>query len=232
MERKTTTTQQPEKPHAACCGVTKPSAGSPSTGAESGPVPATSDHVAGSRTALVATLIGQRARFLGFLERRIGDRALAEDVLQEAYARLDKLDHLRDGASAVAWFYRVLRNAATDRARRTRAQLRGLEAFAAELDTHEATAGEPAHHVCRCVAGVKDALKPAYREALERIELDGVAVKDYADELGITPGNAAVRVYRARDALRRELARTCGRCAELGCVDCSCESGPDQTAAD
>ena len=77
---------------------------------------------------------------------------------------------------------------------------------------------------CRCVGELVEGLKPEYAEALTRIEVDGVAVKDYAAERGITPNNAAVRVHRARKALARELESCCGGCATLGCADCTCES--------
>jgi RNA polymerase sigma-70 factor (ECF subfamily) len=189
---------------------------------ESGPEPAELP----PSPAVVATLLAHRREFLGFLERRLGDRTAAEDLLQEAFARLDKLARLRDEESAVAWFYRVLRNAATDRARRRRSEARGLEALAAELELAEpvgAPDSEVSRAVCRCIATLKDNLKPAYRTALERIEIDGVAVKDYAAEVGISPGNAAVRAYRARDALRKQVALACGACAEHGCLDCSCK---------
>ena len=56
----------------------------------------------------------------------------------------------------------------------------------------------------------------------ETNDVDGVAVKDYAGTLGITAGNAAVRVHRAREALRKQVVRSCGTCAEHGCLDCHC----------
>ena len=37
--------------------------------------------------AAMATLLARREDFLNFLARRTGDRALAEDLLQEAFAR-------------------------------------------------------------------------------------------------------------------------------------------------
>jgi RNA polymerase sigma factor (sigma-70 family) len=178
--------------------------------------------------AVIATLVAHRREFLGFLERRLGDRAAAEDLLQEAFSRLDKLASLRDEESATAWFYRVLRNASTDRARRKQSEARGLEALAAELSLTQPESGpesEVSRAVCRCVATLKDNLKPSYREALERIELDGVTVKDYAAEAGISPSNAAVRAFRARDALRKQVALACGACAEHGCLDCHCQHG-------
>jgi RNA polymerase sigma-70 factor (ECF subfamily) len=68
-------------------------------------------------------------------------------------------------------------------------------------------------------------LKPEYAEALRRIELEGQTVQGYAAELGIQPNNAAVRVHRARQALRTRVLAACGSCAEHGCLDCSCRSG-------
>jgi len=171
---------------------------------------------------VVATLVAHHREFLAFLERRVGDRALAEDLLQSAFARLDKAATLRDDESAIAWFYRVLRNATIDHARRSATRSRGLTAFADELAAHEAPSEEAERAICRCVSTLKDTLKPAYREALERVELEGVAVKDYAQEAGISSNNAAVRVHRARDALRKQVARACGTCAEHGCFDCTC----------
>ena len=47
-------------------------------------------------------------------------RETAEDILQEAFGRaLTRVDTLRDDESAVAWFYRLLRNAVIDHYRRT-----------------------------------------------------------------------------------------------------------------
>ncbi len=58
---------------------------------------------------VVAILVDNHREFLKFLERRVGSRAVAEDILQEAFARgLDRLQSLRDDESAVAWFYRIL----------------------------------------------------------------------------------------------------------------------------
>jgi RNA polymerase sigma factor (sigma-70 family) len=173
--------------------------------------------------AVLDALVANHRAFLGFLERRLGDRALAEDVLQDAFVRgMAKLDTLRDDESALAWFYRLLRNAVIDQHRRRGAAQRGLEALARELEV--AAPGDEVHQqVCRCVAALADTLKPEYATALRRIELDGVAVKDFAAEAGISSGNAAVRVFRAREALRRQVTRSCGTCAEHGCVECTCQ---------
>jgi RNA polymerase sigma-70 factor (ECF subfamily) len=169
------------------------------------------------------TLVSNHRTFLAFLERRLGSRALAEDVLQDAFVKgIDKVEGLRDDESAIAWFYRVLRNAVVDQHRRQAAHQRALASFADELEA-AAPVSEAHAEICRCVGELSRTLKPEYEAALRRIELDGVAVKDYAVEAGISRGNAAVRVFRAREALRERVARSCGTCADHGCVSCTCE---------
>jgi RNA polymerase sigma-70 factor (ECF subfamily) len=169
---------------------------------------------------VVGTLVANHREFLAFVQRRVGSRDLAEEIIQDALVRnLDKLDTVRD--TAVGWFYRVLRNAITDHWRREAAAGRRLEAIAAEAS--EVPDEELKGVVCKCVGELAGTLKPEYASALRRIELDGVSVKDYADEAGISSNNAGVRVHRAREALRKQVARACGTCADHGCLDCTCK---------
>lgn len=65
-------------------------------------------------------------------------------------------------------------------------------------------------------------LKPEYAEALEAIEVAGTPVKIFAEQKGLSPNNAGVRVFRAREALKRRVMESCGTCAEHGCLDCTC----------
>jgi len=171
-------------------------------------------------------LVDNHRQFLAFLERRVGNRALAEDILQDAFVRgMDKLDSLRDEESAVAWFYRLLRNAVIDSQRRGKAVTRNRDAIAADVENSVEPDGDITSAICRCVGELASTLKPEYAEALRRVELDGVRIKDFAAEFGISDSNAAVRVHRAREALRKQVARSCGTCAEHGCFDCTC-GGP------
>lgn len=173
---------------------------------------------------LLQELAAKRGQFLAFVERRVGDRALAEDILQDAFAKsVEHLSDLRTPQAATAWFYRVLRNASVEHYRRNTRRARAMTAVEVEAAI---APPEPAFDTvgsrCRCVAALADTLKPEYAEALMRIEVDGLPVKAFALEQGITSGNAAVRVHRARKALAREVADTCGACASRGCGDCTC----------
>jgi RNA polymerase sigma factor (sigma-70 family) len=177
---------------------------------------------------VVRSLVENHREFLRFLERRLGGRRdLAEDILQEAFVRgIGRVETLRSDESAVAWFYRSLRNAVIDSQRRRGAAERALAAFAEELEPYEEPADEVRGAVCQCVARLAETLKPEYAEALRRIEVEGAPVKAFAEEQGISSGNAAVRVFRAREALRKQVVASCGTCAEHGCLNCTC-AGPE-----
>jgi len=170
---------------------------------------------------VIATLVARHREFLAFVEKRVGSRELAEEILQSAFVRnLDRVDTIRE--TAIGWFYRVLRNAIVDHQRRRATAARRLASYGSDQAT-TATPDDELHRVvCACVAALATTLKPEYADALRRIEIDGIAVKAYADELGITSNNAAVRVFRARAALRKQVARACGTCAAHGCLDCTC----------
>jgi RNA polymerase sigma factor (sigma-70 family) len=171
---------------------------------------------------VVAELVEKHRELLRFVERRVGSRAEAEDILQNAFVRrVEQADAVREGESSTAWFYRVLRNAIVDHYRRRAAAGRAHDAFAQELDV-ETPPVEVHDAVCTCVRGLAQTLKPEYASALQRVEVDGMSVQDFAAEAGISASNAGVRLHRAREALRKRVATTCGTCADHGCLDCTC----------
>jgi RNA polymerase sigma-70 factor (ECF subfamily) len=173
---------------------------------------------------VLRVLLDNHARFLGFLERRVGSRDEAEDILQEAFVRsIGRTDSLRSAESATAWFYRVLRNAIIDHYRREGTRSRAFDQLAAESeDATPGTDQELESVACACVTALLDTLKPLSGAAFRGVDLEGLRVRGFAVERGITRGNAGVRLHRAREALRRQLARSCGTCMRHGCLDCRC----------
>ena len=176
----------------------------------------------GLSPAATRTLLERRGTFLEFVCRRVGSRELAEEILQDAFAKaLERGGQLRDAATVLAWFYRILRNAILERARREAAAARALEKLAREMETID-PGEETRRVVCACVHGALETLKPEYQAPVRAVDLAGRELRDFAADAGITPNNAAVRLHRAREALAERLISTCGACAADGCVDCTC----------
>lgn len=175
------------------------------------------------RAAAMAGLADERASFLAFVRSRVASAAVAEDILQATFARaLERIDALRDLEAARAWFYRSLRNAIADHHRRAAATERRLAAVARESEG--VMIAEFGSNACTCIAEAVDRLGPNYRHAIHRVHAEGVTLDAYAREAGITRGNAAVRLHRARKALHAEVKACCGGCADSGCRDCTCVS--------
>lgn len=175
--------------------------------------------------AAIQRLVDSHRQFLAFLQARVESRAAAEDILQSAFVRsLERGADVRDEESAVAWFYRVLRNAVIDHYRHRDATGRALEGLGKEFVAHETPEADLKQEICQCVSGLLETLKPDYQVALRVIDLEEGSLNDLAKRAGITSGNAAVRVHRAREALRKEVRTVCGSCAEHGCLDCHCKA--------
>jgi RNA polymerase sigma-70 factor (ECF subfamily) len=185
--------------------------------------------------AITSALVDNYTRFLRFLERRVGSREVAEDLLQDAFVRgIGRAASIRDGESVTAWFYRVLRNALTDHYRRQAVEARAHGRAAAIEDPFaEGPDAELHDEICGCIAGLVDTLKPEYARALRRVDLDEAPLREWAAEEGITLNNAAVRLHRSRAALKRRVTRACGTCARHACLDCRCRQGrSDQAVTD
>lgn len=170
-------------------------------------------------------LLEAREQFVRFLIPRLRSREAAEDLVQ---ASLLKILHSgaapREAESAVAWFYRILRNALVDHVRSRQAELRAVERHALELP--EAEEPELERVACACIGALLPTLKPAEAETLRAVDLEGLSPAAFAAREGITANAASVRLHRARKALRERVEQTCRTCAAHGCLDCRCRTAP------
>ncbi len=170
-------------------------------------------------------LVSDRKAFLGFLMKRLGNNADAEDVLQEFCIRvLARKEQLRDVKRMDAWLYSILRSSLNDFYRKTGRKNRLGEAYAKEpkdvsvsSDTSEAFA-----HICACVQELVPELRSEDADLIRKIDIDEQNRKSVAASLGVAVGTLAVRLHRARIALRDRLLGHCGFCCEEDFEDCSC----------
>jgi RNA polymerase sigma factor (sigma-70 family) len=172
----------------------------------------------------LAELAKMHARFLQFLRGRVGDLATAEDILQAAYVKaIQHGGELRKAESAVAWFYRILRNALTDYYRQNVVRSKAMDQWLATWK--EDYEPELEAETCACIQEVIQNLKPEYRAAIEQVDLGGESVESFARARSITPNHASVRLHRARKAVAKKLTAVCGTCATHNCIDCTCKPG-------
>jgi RNA polymerase sigma-70 factor (ECF subfamily) len=173
--------------------------------------------------AVLEKLIESHREFLSFLVPRVGAREDAEEILQTAFAKAVQHETALEQETVVAWFFQVLRNALIDHYRHKDVEQRAIERHRAEVELQQHDLAELENTVCECLNRLIPTLKAEYGELLLTVDLGGQSLSEAANQLGITPNNAAVRLHRARLALKKRLEETCRTCAVHGCYDCTCE---------
>ena len=144
-------------------------------------------------------LVENHRRFLSFMEKRVGSRDDAEDILQSAFVKgIEHAAPIPSGERAVAWFYRVLRNALTDYYRKRSRTERGLAEMSRRLSV--GTDEDLERVVCACVDDLIGILRLDYERILRLVDLDQVDIGEAARELNVTPGNARVPASRTAGA--------------------------------
>lgn len=145
----------------------------------------------------------------GFLEHRTGSVVEADDLLQEVFVKVllhgrafCELDNPR------AWLFRVARNLIIDR-RRLTAMREPLQPLPDELSAPPVAQIEPVDLLSHCLPSVLSRLSAKDREAIALCDLQGMAVSDYARQLGLSLPAAKSRLQRARLRLRSRLAKSC-----------------------
>lgn len=172
-----------------------------------------------SSTSTVASLLAaHRTELVAFAEKRLGSRAAADDVVQQAAIRaLDRADQLRETEAGRAWLFQITRRLLVDQLRaRTNVTLD-------ERELVEALA-EEAEFGCACVLANLERLPDAHASVLRRALIDGASAAEIAAELGLSINAATVRLSRARAALRDQLRTHCGTESIRECLDCACNS--------
>ena len=141
-----------------------------------------------------------------FLAYRTGDRALAEDLLADAFERALRARRRFDPrrGSQKAWLYGIALNLLRDQARRAAAEGRALErtgapvAAAADARLEDCRAGEAQHRALATLA-------PEEREAIALRFGAELTVPEIAKLLGEPLTTVEGRVYRALRKLRERL---------------------------
>src|SRR4051794_9089475 len=142
----------------------------------------------------------------GFALSRLGDRGLAEEVVQEVFTRVwrnaDSFDATR--GSVRTWLYGIARNAVID-CERHRARRPPLMRYEAEVDDDRVS--EPIEQALLRwqLQSAFARLSPEHREVLRLGHFGGLSVKEIAEVTGLAPGTVKSRTYYALQSLRLAL---------------------------
>jgi RNA polymerase sigma-70 factor (ECF subfamily) len=149
-------------------------------------------------TQLFETLRPELLRFAQWLAR---DRALAEDIVQEALLRAWRSrDALKDPRAARPWLLTIVRREHARLYERKRLELVPLDE-APDLQATPASDDDPGDELFALRHAIMR-LPIEYREPLVLQVLGGFSAEEIARELALTPTAVLTRLFRARNKLR------------------------------
>ena len=168
-----------------------------------GPEEAGVDAVVG-RTQQIWAEFGASLR--AFVARRVGNKAEAEDIIQDVFLRIHtRLDTLGDERKLTSWVYQITRNAIADHYRGRRP----ATALPASVAVAEAPPEDVAKELLPGLGPMLARLTAKDREALLLTEVKGLTQRELANRLGLSVPGAKSRVQRARHKLRQAFVDCC-----------------------
>ena len=150
----------------------------------------------------------------GFLISYLGDRDLADDLLQEVLVRIEaNLAGFRGEASVKTWAFRIATNAVIDHSRRKGAGTTVVsidEVTSLSDDSPDIDAPLITQEMNSCIREQIDSLPEDYRFAIVLHDLQGLTAGEVAAICGTSLATAKIRIHRARLRLREVLTDSCG----------------------
>ncbi|HEX3276272.1 MAG TPA: sigma-70 family RNA polymerase sigma factor [Gemmatimonadales bacterium] len=176
-------------------------------------------HLAGDPRAFPALVIRYRDRLITFVSRMIGDRARAEDLVQEAFMRVHRHLHRFDPTKQFStWIYTIASNLAKNELRnRSRSPLVYYQSLPSRddeeprpLQFEDATSRPDAmyasRHLRELVDRVVATLAPHHRLVFVLRELEGRSYEEIAELTRCNLGTVKSRLNRARHAFAERIA--------------------------
>lgn len=161
--------------------------------------------VRGGNLTHLAPLFERHYRALfDYLARMTGNRAAAEDLVQDVFVRILKYRHtFRENSRFDTWAFRIARNVRADYFQSGRSRETALDEAAEPAAGGTGTAEAFEHH--RQAARVRRALfllREDQRELIVLARYHGMKYEAIADLLGVEVGTVRVRMHRAVNELR------------------------------
>jgi RNA polymerase sigma-70 factor (ECF subfamily) len=154
-----------------------------------------------------AIWVDYHEKLLGFIQKRVKDKCIAEDILQDVFIKiLNKIDTLREDSKIQNWLYQLTRNTIIDFYRANKIMEDIPESLIEEDSTNTDSAVE---EMKSCIMPVIDSLDEKYREAVTLTEMEGLSQKELASKLNISYTGAKSRVQRGRAAVKDTFSKYC-----------------------
>lgn len=160
-----------------------------------------------------------RHTLLHQLRRQLDDPHLADDLLQEVFAKAaSQIQNGKRPDNLGGWLYRISQSTVADHFRGQRMRGQGQQAFDETLHQHQQSDDSAHHELASCLDGMIATLPTIYRQAInsQRDENDSLTALAHREQLAVS--TIKNRASRARRMLRDKLLACCEIELESGLV--------------
>ena len=171
----------------------------------------------GNKDQILTLFVDHRGQLVRYATGIVGEPSLAEDVVQNAYLRLQRAEAKRAAGETLdeplAYLFRIVRNLALDVRQRLKRE-HGRAVAGDTADVREIAESRPnpeaqaiARDQLRVLQAALEELPKRSRVALEMHRFGGYRIADIAAHLGVSVGTAHALVVDALDHCKSRLAR-------------------------
>lgn len=173
---------------------------------------------AGDQKAFELLVVKYQRRIFRLISRFVRDAALAEDVAQETFLRAYRaIGKFRGESQFYTWLYRIAVNTAKKSLsdsgrdpviRESSTISEDGETFVSGeqlTDTETPEAVLASREIARTVNAAMEALPEDLRTAIALREIEGLSYEDIAQAMNCPVGTVRSRIFRAREAIARQL---------------------------
>lgn len=146
-------------------------------------------------------------RLYAFILKRVGDKFLAEDLLQDIFLKIQSKSHtIQSDDKIQSWLYQISRNTIIDYFRTHKKVEKLPESIASES---EQQVDITRYEFSQCLMPMIQNLPSPYREAILESEINGLKQKEVAQIQNISLSGAKSRIQRGRSMLKDMLLECC-----------------------
>jgi len=148
-----------------------------------------------------------RENLLNFINSKIKNNTISEDILQDVLVKvMTKVNTLKDEEKLISWVYQITRNEINTYFRKSKNtntnEFSGLVADVSD----EANLNK---EFASCISAMIADLSPKYKEAITKVDINGMSQKEFSTQMNISYSGGKTRVQRARNMIKESLVSCC-----------------------
>ncbi len=170
----------------------------------------------GEKAAFDLLVLKYQQKVVNLVSRFISDHAECHDVAQEAFIKAYRaMDSFRGDSQFYTWLYRIAANTAKNH---LASRSRKTPAYSVDVDDAEHFSGESGlkdytnpenmlltEEIKQTVFAAIEKLPDDLKSAITLREIEGLSYEDIAEVMDCPIGTVRSRIFRARDAIDKEL---------------------------